>query len=59
MKPTGIITIRSSRVSDGKYYVRRRLNFVRNREHLDVTLRPRDVLVVQFDVLSFRENAGS
>lgn len=52
MVPSGVITIRSRRKSDGLLWLRRRLSYLRHREHLDVVLRPDDLVVVQFDVAS-------
>ena len=50
MTPTGAITIRSRRKQDGRYYCRRRLNYLRHSAELKVKLRADDIIVVQFDV---------
>jgi hypothetical protein len=50
MQPTGVISIRSRRQRDGKYYCRRRLNYKRNPEHLKIKLFPYDLIVVQFKI---------
>jgi len=54
MKPTGVISIRSRRKSDGLYYKRRSLNYSWHPEHLDVSLRSDDIVIVQFDVDTWR-----
>lgn len=50
MQPAGPIQVRSRRGRDGKYYLRRRLNYRRHPEHLCVELRADDLVVIQFDV---------
>ena len=47
--PAGIVTIRSSRKSDGVYFSRRRFD-VRKTDTRSVRLRDRDLIVVQYDV---------
>ena len=55
MRPTGIIAVRSRRKSDGRYYQRRTLDFVKDPCHLEVQLKPGDFVLVQFDVDSWSE----
>ena len=50
MHPTGVIAVRSPRKKDGLYYQRRALNYLRCPDHVEVTLRPDDLVIVQFDV---------
>lgn len=50
MQPTGIISIRSPKKSDVRYYQRRTLNYKRHPAHLDVLLKAQDAIIVQFDI---------
>jgi hypothetical protein len=48
--PSGIITIRSPRKSDGRYYQRRRFNF-RHIGMKSIGVRDGDLIVVQYKLL--------
>jgi major membrane immunogen (membrane-anchored lipoprotein) len=50
--PSGIISIRSKRLRDGKYYCRRKLNYKRWPKLLSLMLKDGDMVVVQYDVSS-------
>ena len=50
LRPSGVITIRSKRKSDGRRFVRRRLDYRQRPTDLAVVLRHLDFIVVQFRI---------
>jgi hypothetical protein len=50
LRPSGVITIRSKRKTDGRRFVRRRLDYLRRPSDLVVALRHLDFIIVQFRI---------